>query len=132
MISSPLFSGFKISLRPSARRLKLSMARAKAREGQRMSHHALRIFSNPNLRIVPQEAVGGGTPRPRNDSPASAMIMKGIYIPVMIRTGPMIFGRICLNRIVLFPDPRIIADSTKGSLMTERAMALAVLPRREE
>ena len=44
-----------------------------ARPGKRTSHHAYSMCSRAAERMLPHDAVGSGTPRPRNDSADSVI-----------------------------------------------------------
>ena len=60
----------------------------------------------PSLIILPHSAIGGFTPSPRKESPASSIIMVPISRTDVTRMGPAILGRICLSRSfpVLLPE----------------------------
>ena len=56
--------------------------------------------------MLPHSAIGGCTPSPRKESPASSIIIVPISRTEVTNIGPAIFGKICLNIIlnVLLPD----------------------------
>ena len=56
--------------------------------------------------MLPHSAIGGCTPSPRKESPASSIIMVPISRTEVTSMGPAMFGKICLNMIlnVLLPD----------------------------
>ena len=59
-----------------------------------------------SLIILPHSATGGFAPSPRNDRPASSIIIVPISSMAVTRIGPVIFGRICfkISFPVLHPD----------------------------
>src|SRR5579863_6953373 len=61
--------------------------------------------------MLPQLAVGGWMPRPRNDSVASNTTAAGIYKVASTRTGASRFGRMSMNMMRNGPAPSDLAAS---------------------
>src|SRR5690606_34774323 len=70
-----LSRGSSASRSPSPTRLNASTVTTIARPGNVASHHAPNSTSLPSATILPHEGAGSGTPRPRNESPASSTIV---------------------------------------------------------
>ena len=68
--------------------------------------------SLPNLINVPNEGVVGGTPTPKKLKVASAIIASASPIVPITRTGLIIFGKICLNIIIIFETTIIVEAET--------------------
>src|SRR5690606_9373848 len=66
-----------------------------ARLGNTVSHHASRMFSKPSRIMLPQVAVGGGTPRPMKLSEASVRMAEAIHRDPSTTTSEIMFGTIC-------------------------------------
>ena len=81
--------------------------------GKNVIHHSPENKKSlPNLIKVPREGVVGGTPTPKKLSVYSARIARAKPIVPMTKTGLMIFGRICLNIIIMFETPIIVDADT--------------------
>src|SRR4051812_31389701 len=68
--------------------------------------------------MTPQLDVGGLTPRPRKDSPASAPIAYPNASAACTMTGDTTFGKTCLRSIRLSETPTDLAASTNVSSRT--------------
>ena len=59
--------------------------------------------------MVPKLAIGGAIPKPIKLIKASIKIAEGINIVAVTRMGPMALGKRCLNKMVLFVEPMVLA-----------------------
>ena len=94
--SFPDSLGSSTSRSVSAKSVKPSVVIASARPAHRIGHGELRTNLKPSDRITPQEGVGGRTPSPRKDRPASKVITTGRSIAARISSGARMFGRMWL------------------------------------
>src|SRR6185503_11421862 len=70
-----------------------------ASPGNVASHQPVTRYSLPSARDIPQLGVGGGTPRPRNDSVDSSTMRRPISVVMMTSAYDTTFGRRCRPRI---------------------------------
>ena len=68
--------------------------------------------SLPSLINVPKDGVVGGTPTPKKLNVDSAIIAKASPMVPITNTGRKIFGKICLNIIIIFETPIIVDAET--------------------
>ena len=81
--------------------------------GKNVIHHSPENKKSlPNLINVPNEGVVGGTPTPRKLKVASAIIARASPIVPITKTGLIMFGKICLNIIIIFETPIIVEAET--------------------
>ena len=64
---------------------------------------------------MPQDGVGGRTPMPRNDRPASVVITSGTSIDARINSGPITLGSTWTPRMRGVPAP-MARSATMNSL----------------
>src|SRR5260221_14353319 len=69
--------GSRASLTPSPSRLKARVVRSSAADGKIRNHHEVVYHDRESEIMLPQLAVGGTTPTPRNDRVASNTIALG-------------------------------------------------------
>ena len=74
----------------------------------------------PSASISPHAGWGGGTPTPRNDSVASAMITTPSCSVPSTMAVLTTFGRMCRRMIVHFEQPATTARRTKSRSRMER------------
>src|SRR5690606_36315674 len=87
--------GSMASRSASPRRLSASTVSRMARLGKTVSHQASRMCSKPSRIMLPQVAVGGGTPRPMKLSEASVRIAEAIHMEPSTTTSEIMFGTTC-------------------------------------
>ena len=77
--------------------------------------------------ILPHEGVGGCTPKPTYDRPASARIPKlNCMLPCTISKFNML-GKICSKEILKDPFPAILAEEIKSNVQIDIAAPLVTL-----
>src|SRR5262249_26091873 len=122
----PARLGSKVSRSASPRKVKpgvgMMMGSPPAITGQGDS----RMEEEPSLTVLPQEGVGGRTPRPRKLIPASIATTTGISMEATIRIGPMILGRMWVAMIRPEPAPSERSASTNSAWRTERVWVRAI------
>ena len=94
-----------------------------ASPGKVASHQPVMRYSLPSARDIPQLGVGGGTPRPRNDSVDSSTMRRPISVVMMTSAYETTFGRRCRPRIHHAGQPRLRADWTKSDLAEAQRLA---------
>src|SRR5437773_1258629 len=99
--------------------------------GAAATQGALTRVSRPDAIMLPHDGVGGCTPSPRNDRPASSMIAFPTASAVATITGVSALGRMCRHSTRARPAPSAVALSTNGraasvrtSPCTSRAMVI--------
>ena len=97
------------SLSPS--KLNVATVMKIAVPGARITHGAVCNIDRPLFIIAPHSAVGGIAPNPRNDSPASSMMIVPMSRAAVTRIVPAIFGKTCTNKIFAELEPAIFAAS---------------------
>ena len=81
--------------------------------GKKVIHHSPENKKSlPSLINVPKEGVVGGTPTPKKLKVDSAKIARANPIVPITNTGLKIFGKICLNIIIIFETPIIVDAET--------------------
>src|SRR5216117_2650439 len=80
--------------------------------GAAATHGAFTSVSLPDAIMLPQDGVGGWTPRPRNDRPASSMIALPIPSAAATMTGVSALGRTSRHRILARESPSARARIT--------------------
>ena len=76
--------------------------------------------------MLPHSAVGGFAPRPRNESPASSIIIVPTSNMAVTRIGPAIFGRMCLTASCVVEHPASFAAFRNGVSRIESVWLLAI------
>ena len=77
--------------------------------GKNVIHHSPENKKSfPILINVPRDGVVGGTPTPKKLKVDSAIIARASPIVPITRMGLNIFGKICLNIILIFVTPIIV------------------------
>ena len=77
--------------------------------GKKVIHHSPENKKSlPSLINVPREGVVGGTPTPKKLKVDSAKIASAKPIVPITNTGLKMFGKICLNIIIMFETPIIV------------------------
>ena len=81
--------------------------------GKKVIHHSPENKKSlPNLINVPSDGVVGGTPTPKKLKVDSAIIANAKPMVPITKTGLIIFGKICLNIIIIFETPIIVDADT--------------------
>ena len=81
--------------------------------GKKVIHHSPENKKSLPSRInVPKEGVVGGTPTPKKLKVDSAKIARAKPIVPITNTGLKIFGKICLNIIIILETPIIVDAET--------------------
>ena len=81
--------------------------------GKNVIHHSPENKKSlPSLINVPKDGVVGGTPTPKKLNVDSAIIAKASPMVPITNTGRKIFGKICLNIIIIFETPIIVDAET--------------------
>lgn len=78
--------------------------------------------------ICPQDAVGGRTPTPRNDSAASVPMLAGTASVAYTRIGAVMLGMISRKTMTPFSAPPTRAASTYSRCLTEIACPRTIRP----
>src|SRR5690606_7989686 len=87
-----------------------------ATPGARLIHGAVTSSERDQKIMPPQEGVGGWTPSPRKDSPASSRITSPTASVVAAASGPSTFGSRCRPRMRRWLAPRASAPRTNSSV----------------
>ena len=82
----------RISRKPSPKRLKDKTTIKMANPGTKVSQGASKMNLFPSERMLPQVALGGGTPKPRKLNPASVKIAPAMPMVAETRTGAIALG----------------------------------------
>src|SRR5205809_79787 len=106
--------GFSASCSASPSRVQATTTSTRAMPGAAATHGAFTSVSLPDAIMLPQDGVGGWTPRPRNDRPASSMIALPIPSAAATMTGVSALGRMWRHRILARESPNASAPSTNG------------------
>ncbi len=80
--------------------------------------------------MCPHDGVGGGGPRPRNDSPDSSGIAWPAASEAWTKMGPEMFGRMARPRTRIAEAPSARALSTYSSSRTASVLACATRVKR--
>jgi hypothetical protein len=98
-----------VSLIQSPKRLIEKAKITKNIAGKKVIHHSPENKKSfPILIRVPRDGVVGGTPTPKKLKVDSAIMANASPIVPITRIGLSIFGKICLNIILLFGTPIIV------------------------
>ncbi len=81
----------------------------------------------PSERIDPHDGLGGGTPRPRNDSPASVVMALGVSMASRMNSGATMFGKHVAAMIRSRPAPRARSATMYWFCLTDSTSARLVL-----
>src|SRR5512143_2538110 len=79
-LHNPENRGSSTSRRVSPKSVNPKVVSINVKPAQVIGQGELRIKLNPSDKIAPHDGVGGGTPKPRKDNPASKVITTGISI----------------------------------------------------
>ena len=96
--------------------------------GKNVIHHSpenKKLF--PNLINVPNDGVVGGTPTPKKLNVDSVIIARANPMVAMTNRGRRIFGKICLNIMIMFDSPIILEAETYSLFFSTRVDALDTL-----
>ena len=69
---------------------------------------------------MPQEGVGGATPRPRNPNPASSNMAEAKLVVAKTVREPLRLGKMCLNMILALEKPVIFAAKMNSRCLSCR------------
>src|SRR5690606_17384527 len=116
--------GSRASRRPSPSRLKASTVTTIVSPGNVATHHALSSVSRPSATMFPQVGVGGATPSPRKERPASRTIVFPIPSVAATMTGASTLGTRCRRMIRQRPNP-----SARAAITNSRSLRLSTSPR---
>ncbi len=92
-LRTPASLGSTTSRSVSPRKVQPRVTTISVRPAQRIGQGCSRTRSKPSWRMTPQEGVGGGTPRPRKERPASSVIAAGRSMASRMKSGAITFGR---------------------------------------
>gem|GEM_PF-6035541 len=83
-------------------------------------HHRSGRYLAPSATMLPRSAVGGCTPRPRNERLEPMRITNPMSSAILVRTDGAVFGRTSRKRTCHFGAPMTSAATTKPSTRIER------------
>ena len=95
----------------SPRRLNVATVIKIAVPGARITQGAVCNIDRPLFIIAPHSAVGGIAPNPRKDKPANSIMIVPRSRAAVTKIVPAMFGKTCLNKIVVELEPAIFAAS---------------------